>query len=105
MKKINELPTDRKIRPLHDRVIVRVISDSDVTKGGIIMLDAVKDLPQVGEVVAVGRGLYKHGKLWPLDVKIGDRVLFHKYTGVHFWRGKEELLFMREYEILGKEQL
>jgi chaperonin GroES len=90
------------IRPLHDRVIVRRIEEGEQVRGGIIIPDTAKEKPQEGEVVAVGEGKYRDdGSRQPLDVKAGDRVLFGKYSGSEVKIDDEELLIMREDEILG----
>ena len=90
------------IRPLHDRVIVRRIEEGEQVRGGIIIPDTAKEKPQEGEVVAAGEGKYKEdGTRQPLDVKKGDRVLFGKYGGSEIKIDGEELLIMREDEILG----
>ncbi len=91
------------IKPLHDRVIVRRIDDSsDKTAGGLYIPDTAKEKPQEGEVIAVGEGKYKEdGTRQTLDVKAGDRVLFGKYSGSEIKIDNEELLMMREDEILG----
>jgi chaperonin GroES len=91
-----------KIRPLHDRVIIRRIEEGEQVRGGIIIPDTAKEKPQEGEVVASGEGKYKEdGTRQPLDVKKGDRVLFGKYSGSEIKIDGEELLIMREDEILG----
>ncbi len=90
------------ITPLHDRVIVRRIEEGEQVRGGIIIPDSAKEKPQEGEVVAAGQGKYKEdGARQPLDVKPGDRVLFGKYSGSEIKIDGEELLIMREDEILG----
>jgi chaperonin GroES len=90
------------IRPLHDRVIVRRVDEGEQVRGGIIIPDTAKEKPQEGEVVAVGEGKYREdGTRQPLDVKAGDRVLFGKYSGSEIKLDNEELLIMREDEILG----
>jgi len=90
------------IRPLHDRVIVRRIEEGEQVRGGIIIPDTAKEKPQEGEVVAVGEGKYREdGTRQTLDVKAGDRVLFGKYSGSEVKIDDEELLIMREDEILG----
>lgn len=90
------------IRPLHDRVIVRRIEEGEQVRGGIIIPDTAKEKPQEGEVVAVGEGKYREdGTRQPLDVRAGDRVLFGKYSGSEIKLDGEELLIMREDEILG----
>ncbi|MGI8787456.1 MAG: co-chaperone GroES [Pyrinomonadaceae bacterium] len=91
------------IKPLHDRVIIRRIDDaSDKTAGGLYIPDTAKEKPQEGEVIAAGDGKYKeNGERQSLDVKKGDRVLFGKYSGSEIKIDGEELLIMREDEILG----
>ena len=90
------------ITPLHDRVIVRRIEEGEQVRGGIIIPDSAKEKPQEGEVVAAGEGKYKEdGTRQSLDVKAGDRVLFGKYSGSEIKIDGEELLIMREDEILG----
>ena len=90
------------IRPLHDRVIVRRIEEGEQVRGGIIIPDTAKEKPQEGEVVAAGEGKYKEdGTRQALDVKAGDRVLFGKCSGSEIKIDGEELLIMREDEILG----
>ena len=90
------------IRPLHDRVIVRRVDEGEQVRGGIIIPDTAKEKPQEGEVVAVGEGKYREdGTRQKLDVGVGDRVLFGKYSGSEVKIDDEELLIMREDEILG----
>jgi chaperonin GroES len=91
-----------KIRPLQDRVIVRRIEEAEKTKGGIIIPDTAKEKPMEGKVIAVGKGkVLEDGKIHPLDVKAGDRVLFAKYAGTEVKIDEEEHLIMREDDILG----
>jgi chaperonin GroES len=91
-----------KFRPLHDRVVVRRIQADEKTKGGIIIPDTAKEKPQEGEVVAVGPGgRDEAGKLTPIDVKAGDRVLFGKWSGTEVKLDGEELLIMKESDIMG----
>ena len=90
------------IKPLHDRVIVTRIEEGEQIRGGIIIPDSAKEKPQEGEVIAVGEGKYKKdGSRQALDVKAGDRVLFGKYSSSEIKIDGEELLIMREDEILG----
>ncbi|HZH33912.1 MAG TPA: co-chaperone GroES [Pyrinomonadaceae bacterium] len=90
------------IKPLQDRVILRRIEEGEQVRGGIIIPDSAKEKPQEGEVIAVGEGKYKDdGTRQTLDVKEGDRVLFGKYSGSEIKIDNEELLIMREDEILG----
>jgi chaperonin GroES len=91
-----------KIRPLQDRVIVKRIAEEEKTKGGIIIPDTAKEKPQEGKVVAVGKGkVNDDGKLTALDVKVGDKILFGKYSGSEIKLNGEEHLIMREDDILG----
>ena len=91
-----------KFRPLHDRVLVRRVQEEEKTKGGIIIPDTAKEKPQEGEVVAVGAGVRgDDGALVALEVKAGDRVLFGKWSGTEVNVGGEELLIMKESDILG----
>ena len=91
-----------KFRPLHDRVVVRRVEAEEKTKGGIIIPDTAKEKPQEGEVVAVGPGARdENGKLVPLDVKAGDRILFGKWSGTEVKIDGEELLIMKESDIMG----
>src|SRR3954464_1773420 len=92
-----------KIRPLHDRVIIRRIEDNvNQTAGGLFIPDSAKEKPQEGEVIAAGEGKYKEdGTRQSLDVKAGDRVLFGKYSGSEIKLDGEEFIIMREDEILG----
>jgi chaperonin GroES len=89
-------------RPLHDRVVVKRIEGEEKTKGGIIIPDSAKEKPQEGQIVAVGPGARdESGKLVPLDVKAGDRVLFGKWSGTEVKIDGEDLLIMKESDILG----
>ena len=91
-----------KFRPLHDRVVVRRVKEEEKTKGGIIIPDTAKEKPQEGEVIAVGPGARdESGKLIPLEVKAGDRVLFGKWSGSEVKIDEEDLLIMKESDILG----
>ncbi len=90
-----------KIRPLHDRVIVKRIEEEEKTKGGIIIPDTAKEKPSEGKVVAVGNGkLLENGQLQPLEVKKGDKILFGKYAGTDIKIEGEEHLIMREDDII-----
>jgi len=90
-----------KIRPLHDRVIVKRLEEAEVrSAGGIIIPDTAKEKPQEGKVVAVGSGKREDGKIIPLDVKAGDRILFGKYSGSEIKLDGEEHLILREEDIL-----
>jgi len=90
------------LTPLHDRVIVKRIEEKESVKGGIIIPDSAKEKPMEGEVLAVGPGRREKGELYPLDVKVGDRVLFGKYSGTEIKVENEEVLILREEEILAK---
>jgi len=91
-----------KFRPLHDRIVIRRIEDEDKTKGGIIIPDTAKEKPQEGEVVAVGPGARDEaGKLIPVDLRAGDRVLFGKWSGTEVKIEGEELLIMKESDVMG----
>lgn len=91
-----------KLRPLHDRVIVKRLEEERQSAGGIVIPDTVAEKPSMGEVIAVGPGKTdENGKLQPIGVKAGDKVLFGKYSGQEFKLGNEDLLQMREEDIIG----
>ena len=91
-----------KFTPLHDRLLVRRIEEGETTRGGIIIPDSAKEKPQEGEVISVGKGKSNdEGKVFPLAVKEGDRILFGKYSGTEIKIDGEEFLIMREEEVLG----
>ena len=91
-----------KFRPLHDRVVVKRVAEVEKTKGGIIIPDTAKEKPMEGEIVAVGPGgRDENGKLVPIDVKVGDRILFGKWSGTEVTIDGEELIIMKESDILG----
>ena len=91
-----------KLRPLHDRILIKRVEEKESVKGGIIIPDTAKEKPQEGEVVAVGHGKKTDdGKIIPLDVKAGDRVLFGKYSGNDIKIDEQEYMILREDEILG----
>jgi chaperonin GroES len=91
-----------KVRPLNDRVLVRRLQEDEKTAGGIIIPDTAKEKPQRGEIVAAGKGrINTEGKTIPLEVKVGDKVLFGKYSGTELKLNSEEYLMMREEDILG----
>jgi chaperonin GroES len=90
------------IRPLHDRVVIKRSEEQEQMRGGILIPDTAKEKPQQGEVIATGDGkLLENGTRVPLDVQVGDRVLFGKYAGTEIQIGDEQFLIMREDEILG----
>jgi len=89
-------------RPLHDRILIKRIEEAETAKGGIIIPDSAKEKPQEGEVVAIGNGKKNEdGKIVPLDVKAGDRILFGKYSGSEIKMDDEEYLILKEEEVLG----
>jgi len=90
------------VTPLHDRVLVRRMDSKETAKGGIIIPDSAKEKPQEGEVVAIGPGKVEKGHRIPLDVAVGDRILFGKYTGSDITVDGQEYLILREEEILGR---
>ena len=90
-----------KVRPLHDRILIKRLEEQESVKGGIIIPDTAKEKPQEGEVIAVGNGSKKKdGTVIPLDVKTGDRILFGKYSGTDITIENEEYLILREEEVL-----
>jgi chaperonin GroES len=90
-----------KVRPLHDRLVVRRIEEKEQVKGGIIIPDSAKEKPQEGQVVAVGNGkVLDDGKRQAMDVKVGDKILFGKYSGTDIKIDGEEMLILREEEVL-----
>lgn len=90
------------VRPLHDRVLIKRIEEAETMRGGIIIPDSAKEKPQEGEIVAVGSGKrLEDGKVLPLEVQAGDRILFGKYSGTEIKLEDEEYLILREDEILG----
>ena len=91
-----------KFTPLHDRILVRRLEEGETVRGGIIIPDSAKEKPQQGEVISVGKGKSNdEGKVFPLDVKAGDTILFGKYSGTEIKLDNEDLLIMREEEVLG----
>lgn len=94
--------TEVNVRPLHDRILVRRMSEDDKTSGGIIIPDSAKEKPQRGEVVATGKGrVTDDGKALALEVQCGDKILFGKYSGTELKLGDTEFLMMREEDVLG----
>ncbi|HWP48292.1 MAG TPA: co-chaperone GroES [Candidatus Limnocylindrales bacterium] len=90
-----------KITPLHDRIVVKRIEEPEVRKGGIIIPDTAKEKPQQGEVIAVGKGKWlENGKQLPLEVQVGQKVLFGKYAGTEVKLDEEEYLILREDDVL-----
>jgi chaperonin GroES len=90
------------ITPLHDRIVVRRLEEKESAKGGIIIPDSAKEKPQEAEVMAIGPGKFEKGRRTPLDVKVGDRIMFGKYTGSDIKIDGQEYLILREEEILAK---
>lgn len=94
--------TELGVRPLHDRILVKRMAEEDRTAGGLYIPDTAKEKPQKGEIVAAGKGrVTEDGKILPLEVKIGDKVLFSKYAGTELKLDGHEYLMMREEDILG----
>lgn len=90
------------VRPLHDRILVRRMAEEEKTAGGLFIPDTAKEKPQKGEIVAAGKGrITEDGKVLPLEVKAGDKVLFSKYAGTELKLNGEEFLMMREEDVLG----
>jgi len=91
-----------KFTPLHDRILVRRVEEAETSRGGIIIPDSAKEKPQEGEVISAGKGkISEEGKVRPLDVKEGDRILFGKYSGTEIKIDGEDFIIMREEEVLG----
>lgn len=91
-----------KFRPLHDRVLVRRVEQEEKTAGGIIIPDTAKEKPMEGEIIAIGTGTrLEDGKIIPLDVKVGDRILYGKWSGTEVKFGNQEYLVMKESDIMG----
>jgi chaperonin GroES len=89
-----------KIGPLADRVVVRSLEDAEQTRGGLFIPDTAKEKPQQGEIVAIGPGRFDEGKRVPMDVKVGDKVLYGKYSGTEVTIDGEQLLILRESDVL-----
>lgn len=93
-----------KLEPLGDRVVVKPVPKEEVTKGGIVLPDTAKEKPQEGEVIAVGPGrMTDEGKRLPMDIKVGDTVIYAKYGGTEIKDGDEEFIILRESDILAKK--
>ena len=90
----------QKVKPLHDRMIVKRLAEEKQTKGGLIIPDTAKEKPQQGEIVAVGPGRFEKDKRVPMDVKVGDKVLYGKYSGTEVTIDGEQLLILRESDVL-----
>ncbi|HOJ86853.1 MAG: co-chaperone GroES [Elusimicrobiales bacterium] len=97
---MGDTKTKLNIIPLADRIIVKPLEPKEVKKGGIIIPDTAKEKPQEGEVVAVGKGKTEDGKLIPMEVKLGDKILYGKYSGTEIKINDEEYLIMREEDVL-----
>lgn len=94
--------SDMSVRPLHDRILVRRMAEEEKTAGGLFIPDTAKEKPQRGEIVATGKGrVTEDGKVLPLEVRAGDKILFGKYSGTELKLNGEEYLMMREEDILG----
>ncbi|OGR97247.1 MAG: co-chaperone GroES [Elusimicrobia bacterium GWF2_62_30] len=98
---MSDTATKIKIQPLGDRVIIKPLEAKEVKKGGIIIPDTAKEKPMEGEIVAAGKGKMEDGKLIPMEVKTGDKVLYGKYSGTEIKINDEEYLIMREEDVLG----
>ena len=90
------------LQPLGDRLIVEVLEEEETTASGIVLPDTAKEKPQRGRVLAVGKGRYEDGKLIPLDVEVGDEIIFSKYGGTEIKLGTDEVLILRESDVLAK---
>ncbi|KAF0124364.1 MAG: chaperonin GroES [Elusimicrobia bacterium] len=93
--------TKIQIQPLSDRVVVKALEPKEIKKGGIIIPETAKEKPQEGEIIAAGKGRTEDGKLVPMEVKVGDKVLYGKYSGTEIKINDEEYLIMKEEDILG----
>ena len=89
-----------KVGPLADRVVIRSLEDAEQTRGGLFIPDSAKEKPQHGEILAVGPGRYDEGKRVPMDVKVGDKILYGKYSGTEVLIDGEPLLILRETDVL-----
>ena len=92
--------TDAKVSPLADRVVIKALEETEQMRGGLYIPDTAKEKPQQGEVIAVGPGRYDDGKLVPMGVKVGDKVLYGKYSGTEVTIEGEQLLILRESDVL-----
>ena len=92
--------TDIKVKPLADRVVVKALEETETMRGGLYIPDTAKEKPQQGEIIAVGPGKYEDGKLVPMSVKVGDKVLYGKYSGTEITLDNEQYLILRESDVL-----
>ena len=92
--------TSTKVAPLADRVVVRALEDTEQMRGGLFIPDTAKEKPQQGEIIAIGPGKYEDGKLVPMTVKVGDKVLYGKYSGTEVTLDDEQFLILRESDVL-----
>src|SRR5829696_8897534 len=92
--------TSVKVNPLADRVVIRALEETEQMRGGLYIPDTAKEKPQQGEIIAVGPGKYEDGKLVPMSVKVGDKVLYGKYSGTEVTIDGEQLLILRESDVL-----
>ena len=92
--------TSTKVAPLADRVVVKALEDTEQMRGGLFIPDTAKEKPQQGEIIAVGPGKYEDGKLVPMSVKVGDKVLYGKYSGTEITLDNEQYLILRESDVL-----
>ncbi len=102
LREVIEMATKLKVRPLHDRLLVRRMKEEEMTSGGIYIPDTAKEKPQKGEVMAAGNGrVLEDGKVTPLETKVGDQILFSKYAGTELKLDGDEYLMIREDDVLG----
>ena len=92
--------TGAKVNPLADRVVVKALEETETMRGGLYIPDTAKEKPQQGEIIAVGPGKYEDGKLVPMSVKVGDKVLYGKYSGTEITLDNEQFLILRESDVL-----
>jgi len=92
--------TSTKVTPLSDRVVVRALEETEQMRGGLFIPDTAKEKPQQGEIIAIGPGKYEDGKLVPMTVKVGDKVLYGKYSGTEVTLDDEQYLILRESDVL-----
>jgi chaperonin GroES len=92
--------TSTKVTPLSDRVVVRALEETEQMRGGLFIPDTAKEKPQQGEIIAIGPGKYEDGKLVPMTVKVGDKVLYGKYSGTEVTLDDEQFLILRESDVL-----
>jgi len=99
-KSASSTTTSTKVTPLADRVVIRALEETEQMRGGLYIPDTAKEKPQQGEIIAVGPGKYEDGKLVPMGVKVGDKVLYGKYSGTEVTLDNEQYLILRESDVL-----